>query len=670
MTSINSTDKVTRVSNQQAEQSSSTGELKRSATHKTDEAVSTALNRAAQSTRRAKDGLTNDADKFKVTGDDGKFLAKKGDDVAVVSGNNNLVRLQGGNDIAVLSANADGNRIHGGGGDDTLKIDGKLKDYVFTRAEGGWIEVKNTETGTVNLIRNMDYVVVGDGKPVKTKDLVQGGKPGNEKPENDKPGKPDKEDKPGKPDKEDKPGKPDKEDKPGKPDKEDKPGKPGKDKGPFTKEADEHVFSKGGEKANMRKGDDIAKVNSDDNLIRMNGGDDYTMVALGTSGNELHGGGGKDLIHFQGEREQYSIEKAEKNFYIITDLETGETNRFRNYEQIQFGNGKPMSVEDLDIDGGSGPNPPPKGPFDENDNDYDHVGDGAALDALEGDDYISVTGDNNQIQMNTGDDSNYVIAGSKDNTFDGSDGFDTIVFQGSVKDYTVEQLENGGYKITNNLDGSENYFINYEAVGFDDAEAVSPDQLIGGGGTDSPFTEGDDFLEGTADGETIDTLAGDDELWLSGDDNNVTMNDGDDVTGVYIGSDNNFFDGADGTDTIIFQGEREEYEFTLNEDGTYQVVHTPTGDTNLFVNYEQVSFGDSADTVAPGDLVTETPTGPTDGDDTLDIPTDSGEYDLLGGNDTANVSGDDNAVAMGSGDDMTNVQAGASGNAFDGGDGN
>ncbi|GBF27484.1 leukotoxin [bacterium MnTg02] len=199
----------------------------------------------------------------------------------------------------------------------------------------------------------------------------------------------------------------------------------------------------------------------------------------------------------------------------------------------------------------------------------------------------------------------------------------------------------------------------------------APTALVGGLEPTVP-TEGDDILIGTALGETIDALAGNDEIRAGG---------GDDLLIGGPGSD--LLDGGadDGTllgDIAQFDGDFADFEIlpVVNDDDPLgplilEVVDingvipatvpgvTPAGvagDEDKIINIETLRFNDQ-DVDAVALLATLVAQIATEGDDTLTGTDGDDDISGLGGNDTINALGGDDDITGGPGDDTINAGA-------------
>ncbi len=183
-----------------------------------------------------------------------------------------------------------------------------------------------------------------------------------------------------------------------------------------------------------------------------------------------------------------------------------------------------------------------------------------------GNDKLDGGTENDKLVGGSGQDT--LTGGSGDDILDGGTGFDTAVYSGNRSDYEVTRNDDGTITITDirGTDGTD-VVQNVERYLFADGPVWVADlfKIYG--------AEGDDTIIGTEGNDRIDGLAGNDNI--SG------------------GAGNDWIDGGIGNDTVLFSGNRYDYEINQNKDGSYTVRDIRGIDgTDTIRNVENFKFAD------------------------------------------------------------------------------
>ncbi|WP_417709381.1 cadherin domain-containing protein [Roseibium aggregatum] len=206
----------------------------------------------------------------------------------------------------------------------------------------------------------------------------------------------------------------------------------------------------------------------------------------------------------------------------------------------------------------------------------------------------SITGNDSADTITAHDDGSTIYSGAGDDTIYGGAGNDTILFGegadvvygGAGDDFIDDERGTQPNTGDNYLDGGDGNDTMYGGSG--------NDTLIGGSGNDTLHGENDD--------DTLQGDAGNDKLYGEAGNDTLDGGDGDDI--LKGGSGDDSIDGGTGTDTVIYSGNRSDYDITENADGSYTVVDTRTGaseGTDTVINVETFRFADGD--VLAGDLV-------------------------------------------------------------------
>ncbi|MFM9939068.1 MAG: calcium-binding protein [Hyphomicrobiaceae bacterium] len=253
------------------------------------------------------------------------------------------------------------------------------------------------------------------------------------------------------------------------------------------------------------------------------------------------------------------------------------------------------------------------------------------LDGGQGDDLLHGGLGDDRLDGGAGHDSVRVSEGY--DTVEGGDGLDTLVLTGARADYDVYQFAGSIIGLRDNRIDAPYIFTETSNVeyfsfadGFFDVLALTIDldnQVTG--------TEGADFIGSLGGGnDVINALGGDDVIEAS--------------------RDYDLIDGGEGTDTVVFEGMRADYE--VNAYSGYVGIRLLPYDTYSLVeaiNVEQFQFADGTFTLAELTIDLDNQITGTEGDDSIDA---------RGGNDTIDALGGDDTIRAGSGDDFVYAGAG------------
>ena len=334
--------------------------------------------------------------------------------------------------------------------------------------------------------------------------------------------------------------------------------------------------------------DDIAGGAGDD-TIDGDAGDD---ILAGDAGDDtIDGGAGTDIAVFAGNQLDYTFESsADGQTITITHVSTSDVDTVTNVETLRFDDGDigvSADANGLVLTGSAGV-------------DNITIVGSVAVTVLGQDDADILTGStgNDIIEGGAGDD---VIAGGAgddlltgdagDDTIVGGAGADTAVFDGNRADFsisvsagvlTVTDLRTGTPEGIDDISGVETLQFNDE----DFAVTTDANGAVTITGSDSGDVirivgEGDVTVEGGAGNDTI--YGGDGADQITGGDGADTIDGGlgadvidagagNDVIVDNIGMDT--YDGGAGVDEVQFAGDQGSYTFTLNSDGSLNVLHT------------------------------------------------------------------------------------------------
>ncbi len=280
-----------------------------------------------------------------------------------------------------------------------------------------------------------------------------------------------------------------------------------------------------------------------------------------------------------------------------------------------------------------------------------------------GDDTIHIGDGNDIVRAGAGNDMIIAGAGNGDDIIDGGSGTDTVTYPSAVNPISVDlrQIDRSGTAtlhsgtigallVANGYAASTPVGI---ATGGDiDVDVlVSIENVTGGAGDDTII--GDDAVNrllGEAGADVINGGGGDDRIEGGADADMLFGEAGDDF--IIGGAGDDTIGGGAGSDTLIFQGERADYDIVSLGAGLYQI--TDNGGygegTDVFSSIEQLVFSDFTlfDYELPnaGDI-----TG-TPGDDVLNGTEGSDSFYAMGGNDTIFGFGGGDYIVAGPGDDQ------------------
>ncbi|MDQ7062131.1 MAG: Ig-like domain-containing protein [Sulfurimonas sp.] len=349
---------------------------------------------------------------------------------------------------------------------------------------------------------------------------------------------------------------------------------------------------------NVTGSDDINYIDGSDDRSSITGtsGDDIIDLSEGadhTAYQIVQGGDGTDTVIFDGDRADYTVDHEDGNGrFVMTNIESGEKNYiYDDVESIQFADTTLATFTD-----------------------------GEPTAALVND---TVSGTDSNLSTGSGDDIIDLSEGADHTAYQivqGGDGTDTVIFDGDRADYTVDHEDGNGRFVMTNIESGEKNYI------YDDVESIQ-------------FA--DTTLATFTDGEPTAALVND---TVSGTDSNLSTGSGDDTIDLSEGADHTAYQivqGGDGTDTVIFDGDRADYTVD-HEDGNGRFVMTniESGEKNyIYDDVESIQFADTT-------LATF-----TDGEPTAALVNDT-------------VSGTDSNLSTGSGDDTIDLSEGADHTAY------
>ena len=307
-------------------------------------------------------------------------------------------------------------------------------------------------------------------------------------------------------------------------------------------------------------------------------GDDIINVTegKGTTNQYIKGDEGSDTVVFSGNRDDYIINHEENNGrYTVKNVETNEITYVYDVESYQFAD-KTISPSDADFD-------------------HDNItgtNENNSLNAGTGDDTIVGGQGRNYIYGKEGDDTITITEGDGRTNYEqvwGGDGVDTVVFAGNRDDYIIDHQDSGGgrYTVTNIqtneiqyiYDDVENYQFADKTISPSDSDFAN-DNIIGREGNYNVYAgTGDDVITGGTGRKTINADEGDDRI-------NITEGDG---TSNY-----EIVRGGEGTDTVVFTGNRENYTVTHEEgNGRFKIINIETSEAQyIYEDVEKIEFND------------------------------------------------------------------------------
>ncbi|WP_455756579.1 hypothetical protein [Sulfurimonas sp.] len=472
-------------------------------------------------------------------------------------------------------------------------------------------------------------------------------------------------------------------------------------------------------------GDDTITGGTGRNSINAGEGDDTINITEGDGKSNydvVRGGDGTDTVVFEGDREDYTIaHDDDRGRSVVTNIETGEPQYiYDDVENLQFADETVVHNSDSydndtvtgtdaadTINSGSGDDSISTGAG----NDRINSGDGAdTIDAGAGNDSITagagddtITGGTgrNSINAGEGDDTINITEGDGKSNYDvvrGGDGTDTVVFEGDREDYTIAHDDDRGRSVVTNIETGEPQYIydDVENLQFADETVVhnsdsydndtvtgtdAADTINSGSGDDSISTgAGNDRINSGDGADTIDAGAGNDSITAgAGDDtitggtgrNSINAGEGDDTINITEGDGKSNYDvvrGGDGTDTVVFEGDREDYTIAHDDDrGRSVVTNIETGEPQyIYDDVENLQFADETVVHNSDSYDNDTVTG-TDAADTINSGSGDDSISTGAGNDRINSGDGADTIDAGAGNDS--ITAGAGDDTITGGTG-
>lgn len=208
-----------------------------------------------------------------------------------------------------------------------------------------------------------------------------------------------------------------------------------------------------------------------------------------------------------------------------------------------------------------------------------------------GDDILTGTAGDDRITPFSGDD-----------IIDGGAGNDTVVFFGTHADYIITANADGSWTVTDTEQAADtqgtSIVMNIENFNFTRTGNFTPTQLFALQTTNDQTITGTEFsedLSGSLGNDTLIAGAGADSLYGGPGDDRLQSGRGDD-----------FVNGGIGTDILVLDGSLADFTIAANDDGSYQIADTRTGQNNQgtdqVINVEQVEFT-SGETISMADWI-------------------------------------------------------------------
>jgi len=194
----------------------------------------------------------------------------------------------------------------------------------------------------------------------------------------------------------------------------------------------------------------------------------------------------------------------------------------------------------------------------------DTISGGVGVDVLYGDD-LGFNGKSGDDSLNGGSENDLLFGGRGKDKLVGGDGHDTLT---------------GGAGEDNLAGGAGGDTL------YGDDDAASGSDMLNG-------DAGNDWLYGGLSGDEIYGSLGDD--FLDGGAGNDFLQGGGGIDTIMAGAGNDVIDGSTEADTLVFLGNRADYVFTLQADGSYLAVDQRTGSpegTDTIRNVESFQFAD------------------------------------------------------------------------------
>jgi Ca2+-binding RTX toxin-like protein len=304
----------------------------------------------------------------------------------------------------------------------------------------------------------------------------------------------------------------------------------------------------------------------------------------------------------------------------------------------------------------------------------------------EEDEIIKLSGDNTIVLASKGDD--VLISAQGDNKYifragDGSDiihdakGYDTLVFDGILKQDAVLSYENENLIITTNGDRVviQNWIKSLnriENIIFDNDEIITSDEII----SLLMITPDADYIEAGLNDDTIDSLEGDDTiLGLEGDDTLIGNKGNDNLQGG-IGNDTYIYNIGDGIDTIYDIDGEDTLSFGENISKDDLIIKLIENDLIIGLKEDGKNFDELTDKIIMKDwellptriekiefndesfLYVQDIYLPTENDDSLIFSDEGIHIDMLSGDDTLITGAGDDVVYGNNGNDILSTGMG------------
>ncbi|WP_257555134.1 cadherin domain-containing protein [Sphingobium sp. CFD-2] len=305
----------------------------------------------------------------------------------------------------------------------------------------------------------------------------------------------------------------------------------------------------------------------------------------------LMGGTGTDVI--------YGSNLSDAIFYN-NGVIAGGFGSFDNIEQFWLGDGD--DIIDLTAHGAGG---------------IDYAKDVLVQAGLGNDVIIGGAGKDN-LQGDGGNDiifgwrgSDTISGGAGDDLLYGDDlGFNNISGDDTIDGGTGNDILYGG-RGSDRMTGGDDDDILYGQAGGDNMSGGSGNDILHG---DDADTNSNDTLNGDAGNDQLFGGAGSDELYggtgddmLDGGSGNDYMHGGAGNDTILAGAGNDVIDGSADVDTLVFSGNRMDYVFTLQTDGSYVAVDQRAGSPEGSKTVRNVEFFQFADMTTPSTALNAPP---------------------------------------------------------------
>ncbi|OQX30979.1 MAG: hypothetical protein B0D94_08465 [Candidatus Sedimenticola endophacoides] len=249
-----------------------------------------------------------------------------------------------------------------------------------------------------------------------------------------------------------------------------------------------------------------------------------------------------------------------------------------------------------------------------------------------------------------------------------------------IEEGTVTRVEMGGGKNEKYEGGEEAEEVamgggrgqKVEAGGGDDSVTMGEGaaQKVFGGEGDDRITMGDGKAQQAFGGEGDDTITmgGGEKQYADGGAGDDTIIGGDSRDKVSGGVGDDTIDGGTGTDTAVYRGRMDEYEFSRNEDGSIVVHDNVEGrdGTDTLYDIELLQFRDQ--TVSTDELPFDDTIRGSAGDDRIEGTEENDVIEAMAGDDVIHGLGGSDTIDAGAGDDEVHTLEGD--DVIDGGSGN